>query len=132
NYRVVSFAIFPNNERYEVDEQTLEEVRIIFQLLIKHITDNYKNSVWFYKKNYLVTLGIFEIGENVDFLLDLIERTRYWIFEEYSVDTHWGISDVCSNLLMIWKSTEEAAIAMSHCTDEKHIVEYTTNLDNVY
>jgi AraC-like DNA-binding protein/predicted NAD-dependent protein-ADP-ribosyltransferase YbiA (DUF1768 family) len=130
NYCVVSFKLFANNDFYEVDEQTLEEVRIISQLVMNYLNERYKEPAWFYKRNTLVTFGIFTIKENTANLQELLQQTFEWLVEEYNVETNWGISNVCKNLLDIWKNCEEAAIAMQACRDKRHIMEYSYGLEN--
>lgn len=128
-YRIASFKLFANNDFYEADEQTIEEVHIISQLLEKYILENYSGPVYFYKKNYLTILAIFPVEEGSNLWRVLIEQACHWIQEEYSVETNWGISKACTDLLFMWKAAEEAATAMEHCQGMEHIVEYTANLE---
>lgn len=127
-FRIASFKLFANNDFYEADEQTIEEVHIISQLLENYISENYSGPVYFYKKNYLTNLAIFPVEEDSNLWRVLIEQASHWIQEEYSVETNWGISKACTDLLFMWKAAEEAATAMEHCQDTDHIVEYSGTL----
>lgn len=129
DYRVASVKLFANNDFYEADEQTIEEVHIISQLLEKYILENCQETVYFYKKNYLTSLAIFPVNTDMDASLALIEKTCQWMLEVYNVETNWGLSGTCSDLLFLWKAAEEASTAMDHCRADCHIVEYHANLE---
>ncbi len=126
----VSVKLFPDNDFYTVDLQTIEEVQLLTQLLLKQITEVYSSSVWSYKKNYLTCLFIFQLEKQPNQILTLVEQTYHWLFSEYEVESFWGISAPCTNLLDIWKNCEEAYTAMEHCNGEKHIQQYHPNLAN--
>lgn len=128
SYRVASFKLFVNNDFYEADEQTIEEVHIISQLLERHIAENYKEPVYFYKKNYLTNLAIIPADGDSDLWRLVLEQTSHWIREEYSVETVWGISSVCTDLLFLWKAAEEASTAMESCKGACRIMEYQAGL----
>lgn len=131
-YLTACFELFAGNDFYDVDEQTLDEVHIISQLLERRLEEMYEGQVWFYKKNYRTTVAIFAVYTTEETLKKLIADTRQWLLLEYTVETNWGIGNVCGDLLLIWKAAEEARIALYHCTNGAPVVEYRTELENIY
>lgn len=131
-YLTVCFELFSGNDFYDVDEQTLDEVHIISQLLEHYLEELCEGQVWFYKRNYRTTVAIFAVRTTEDELKDMISGTREWLLREYTVETNWGISNLCRDLLLIWKTAEEARIALYHCTSTAPIVEYRSELENIY
>ena len=129
-YIVTSVKLFPDNDFYTIDPQTIEEVQLLTQLLLNQIMDVFAAPVWLHKANYLTCLFIFQTEHSSDQIISLAERTCYWLASEYQVESFWGISMPCTDLLSIWKNCEEAQIAMEHCHSEKHIQEYNSNLAN--
>lgn len=128
-YCVVSFKLFAHNDFDFIDEQTLEEVRIISKLVMNHLSELYPKEVWFYKRNTLENIAIFVVDEVDSKLKEVIGATNQWLLSEYCVETSWGISTVCKNLLDIWKNCEEATLAMENCQDDEHIIEYSIGLE---
>lgn len=129
-YLVASVKLFPDNDFYTVDTQTMEEVQLLTQLLRKQIIEVSSSPVWIYKKNYLTSLFIFQTDKQPRQLMTLAEQICHWLSVEYDVESFWGISTPCSNLLDIWKNCEEASTALEHCHSEKHILEYNTHLED--
>lgn len=129
NFRVVSFKLFLNNDPYELDSQTLEEVQVLFHLIQKHIIDRTKESVWFYESDYLTNLAIFHIGEDErdDAIKMLVEEEYDLLLKEYSVDSAWGISCICKNVLDIWRACEEAKTATINWKKQR-ITKYSKEL----
>ncbi len=131
-YLAASFELFPGNDFYDVDEQTLDEVHIISQLMEKHLLEIYPEKVWFYKKNYRITMAIFALEDREILAGTVIREAREWLLKEYQVETNWGIGHACRDLLLLWKTSEEARIALNHCSREKPVVEYSAGLENIY
>lgn len=131
-YLTACFELFSGNDFYDVDEQTLDEVHIISQLLEHYLEEQCEGQVWFYKKNYRTTIAIFAVRTTEGDLKDMISETREWLLREYTVETNWGIGNLCKDLLLIWKMAEEARIALYHCTNSVPIVEYRSELENIY
>ncbi len=129
-YIVISVKLFPDNDFYTVDIQTIEEVQLLTQLLLKHITEVFACPVWIYKKNYLSSLFIIQTEKPNSQNITLAEQIRHWLSTEYNVESFWGVGSPCTNLLDIWKNCEEAHTAMEHCHSEKHIQEYGSHLEN--
>ena len=128
-YCVVSFKLFAHNDFDAIDEQTLEEIRIISQLVINHLSEHYTKEAWFYKRNTLENIGIFVVDEAYQQLKSVIETTNQWLISEYCVESSWGISTICNNLLEIWKNCQESTLAMESCQDNEHIIEYSIGLE---
>jgi len=128
-YYVVSFKLFAHNDFDSIDEQTLEEVRIISKLVTHYLLQHYSDEVWFYKRNTLQNIGIFRVDNSYETLREIIEQTNLWLQNEYHIETNWGISLACHNLLDIWKNCEEATLAMESCQDKEHIIAYSINLE---
>jgi AraC-like DNA-binding protein len=112
-FRVVSFRLFLNNDPYELDSQTIEEVQVLFHLIQKHICDRTADKVWFYENDYLTTLAIFHLNEDgqSDNVKRLVEEVHDLILKEYAVDSSWGLSCICKNKLDIWRACEESKTA---------------------
>jgi AraC-like DNA-binding protein len=130
-YLTASFELFAGNDFYEVDEQTLDEVHIILQLMEKYLLEAYPESVWFYKKNYRITTAVFALQESEEIVKNLIVNARQWLLLEYNMETNWGIGNVCEDLMLLWKASEESIVALNHCSTQSPIVEYSSDLDNI-
>ncbi|WP_160692320.1 helix-turn-helix domain-containing protein [Clostridium sp. C2-6-12] len=129
-FRVVSFRLFLNNDLYDVDSQTLSEVQVLFHLIQKHIMERAKDTVWFYERDYLTTLAIFHINEDTqaDNVKRLVEEIHELMLKEYSVDSAWGISCICKNILDIWRACEEAKVASLNY-EKQRVTKYSKELD---
>lgn len=130
-YLAASFELFAGNDFYDVDEQTLDEVHIISQLMENHVSGEYPESVWFYKKNYRVTTAIFALEQSEEVVKKVILDAKEWLRSEYSIETNWGIGNVCKDLMFLWKSSEESRVALNHCSNQMPLVEYSSELDNI-
>lgn len=130
NYRVVALKLFANNNFYDVDEQTIEEVRILMNLVMDYMEQNTKDPIWFYKNNYLTTSIIFSGNDNLDYVSEVIKETSQWVFSKYSVASRWGISGCSSDLLNMWKICEEALTALKNTDLKDQILEYNIDLEN--
>lgn len=130
-YFTAAFELFAGNDFYDVDEQTLDEVHIISQLMESHISESYPGSVWFYKKNYRITTVIFALEQQEESVKPVIMESRQWLLSEYNVETNWGIGNVCEDLMLLWKASEESRVALNHCSSQTPVVEYSSELDNI-
>lgn len=128
-YLLVAFGVFSNNDIDEEDEQTLDEARIILELVEKHIREKSNIPAWFLKNTYRSAIVLFSYN-NSDNIMKLILDTRQWMISTYKVETVWGIAGECNDLLFIWKVAEEAQQALNHCTNQAPIVEYTPELED--
>lgn len=128
-FRLVSVRLFANNDFYEIDEQTLQEVRVIMQTIQKHLEEQIDGTVWFYQSNYLSMLCILEEEKDTS-IVQLITETHQWLLQNYSTESDWGISEVCQNMLQLWKYCEEAETARDHCKADIHIREYQAEFED--
>lgn len=129
NFRVISFRIFMNNDLYEADYQTMEEVQIISHLIQKEINDKFNDMVWFYEKDYLTTLAIINTNIDIETIKEISSDIHDKIYSECSIDSTWGISHSCNDILKLWRACEEANVANSSCAEERIIV-YNRNLED--
>lgn len=130
-YLTASFELFAGNDFYDIDEQTLDEVHIISQLMENHLSEAYPESVWFYKKNYRVTTAIFALEQSEEVVKKVILEAKEWLLSEYSMETNWGIGNVCEDIMFLWKASEESRVALNHCSNQMPLVEYSSELDNI-
>lgn len=111
-YMVMAFRLFINNDFYEMDSQTMEEVRIISRLIQGSMNKYLKREIWFYEIDYLTTIAIFG-EENPDYdVREVANFVRKEISEQYNIYPTWGTSDICIDLLELWRSCEEAKAAL--------------------
>ncbi len=59
-FRIVSVRLFENNDFYDVDEQTLEDVKVIILGMQKYMEENCRGNIWFYQRTYLSLLIVME------------------------------------------------------------------------
>lgn len=118
-FRVISFRLFLDNDFYEIDSQTMSEGQVLFHLIQKYIAENFNGKVWFYEKDYLTNLAIFHVNEERDSIKDLVEKAHNYILSKYLVDSTWGISCICNDILQLWKACEEASVANLNCGEER-------------
>lgn len=130
-YQTAYIQIFSENDFSTVDEQTMNEIRVLSQLMKKRLRELCgEKNVWFHKKNYNSEIAIFAIEHIEEDVIDLIGRTKDWMMEECSIEISSGIGGTCNNLLLIWRSMEEAKIALENCTRENPVVAYHAELVN--
>lgn len=129
-YQTAFIQLFSGNDFITVDDQTVNEIRILSRLMKNHLREICGNNVWFHKKNYNSEIAIFAIDNMEEDVLDLIRQTRGWVLEECHVEITSGIGGTCNNLLLIWRSMEEARVALENCTRENPVVSYRAELVN--
>lgn len=61
-------------------------------------------------------------------VFDLIRRTKEWVMSECHIEITSGIGGTCNNLLLIWRSVEEARIALENCSRDNPVVSYRAEL----
>lgn len=131
NYTIVALKVFANNDFYEVDKQTIEDVRVLMQVVTNRLEELSRSQIWFYKKDYLTTLVVFLGSQSTEEINALVEQVFYQITNSYSVETRWGISTNSNDLLNVWKVCEEAITALENCDSNNHIIQYNSRLDNI-
>lgn len=129
-YQTTYIQMFAENDFSTVDEQTMNEIRVLSQLMKNHLREKCGNNVWFHKKNYNSEIAIFAIDHMEADVIDLIRETKNWMIEECQIEISSGIGGTCNNLLLIWRSMEEAKIALENCTRENPVVGYRAELVN--
>ncbi len=127
-YQTAYIQIFAENDFSTVDEQTLSEIRVISQLMKNYMRKLCNQNVWFHKKNYNSEIAIFAIDHMEEDVVEIIGRTREWMIREGQIEITSGIGGTCNNLLLIWRSMEEARVALENCTREDPIVNYHSEL----
>ena len=123
-YQTAYVQLFSENDFSTVDAQTINEIKILSQLMKTHMRENCGNNVWFHKKNYNSEIAIFAIDHMEEDVIDFIQETMEWMRQECQVEISSGIGGTCNNLLLIWRSMEEAAIALENCTRENPVIGY--------
>lgn len=121
---VLSVRLFSNNDVYDVDEQTLMDVKVIIRSMQKHIEDIIGQDVWFYQRNYLSLLILMD-GQEQEQIMRMAEDTYQWLEKVFATESVWGISTKCSDIMNIWKHFEEAETARKCCNAKQQIVEYS-------
>lgn len=129
-YQTAWIQLFSGNDFITVDDQTINEIRILSRLMKDHLREICGNNVWFHKKNYNSEIAVFAIDNMEEDVFDLIRQTKEWVLEECHVEITSGIGGTCNNLLLIWRSMEEARIALENCTRENPVVSYRAELIN--
>lgn len=133
---VANFELFTGNDFYDIELQTLEEVHIIAQVLHKYLTENYPGQILFCTSTYKSSMVIFEISEKYEATKEracqTIANSCKWLSSAYQVETRWGISHLSEDLMLLWKSAEEAKLSLGHCNNEHPIIEYSIELENIY
>ena len=129
-YQTAYMQLFSENDFSTLDPQTINEIRILSQLMKRHLREKCRNNVWFHKKNYNSEIAIFAIDHMEEDVIDLILETVEWMRQECQVEISSGIGGTCNNLLLIWRSVEEASIALQNCDRENPVVSYRAELIN--
>lgn len=129
-YQTAYVQLFSENDFSTVDAQTINEIKILSQLMKNHLRESCGNNVWFHKKNYNSEIAIFAIDHMEEDVIDFIQETMEWMRQECQVEISSGIGGTCNNLLLIWRSMEEAAIALENCTRENPVIGYHADLIN--
>ncbi len=129
-YQTAYIQIFAENDFSTVDEQTMNEIRVLSQLMKNRLRELSGNNVWFHKKNYNSEIAIFAIDHMEEDVIELIRETKDWMVQECQIEICSGIGGTCNNLLLIWRSMEEAGIALENCTRECPVVGYRAELVN--
>lgn len=127
-YQTAFIELFAENDFITVDDQTMNEIRVLSQLMKNHLREICGNNVWFHKKNYNSEIAVFAIDNMEEDVFDIIKQTKEWIMGECQIEITSGIGGTCNNLLLIWRSMEEARIALENCTRDNPVVSYKAEL----
>lgn len=126
---IASVRLFSNNDAYDIDGQTIEDVRVIILAMQNYMEEQTQGKIWFFQRNYLSLLVLIE-AENKEQILNLMKRTYQWLREEHSTESMWGLSSQCKDMVHTWKYAEEADLARSYCDTECYIMEYSTKFND--
>jgi two-component system, response regulator YesN len=131
NYNVVAFRIFSNNDFYDADPQTIEEVRIISFLIQNKLKEYIETNIWFYEIDYLTTVVIIDNTSKVINVKKVLSEVHKHILNEYHVNQSWGIGEPSDSLSKVWRSCEEAKSALVHVikNEKNSIAEYSQVID---
>lgn len=127
-YQTAYIQFFAGNDFSMVDEQTMNEIRVLSHLMKNHLRESCGPNVWFHKKDYNSEIAVFAIDNMEEDVVDIIRQTKEWVMEEGHVEIISGIGGTCNNLLLIWRSMEEARIALENCSREKPVLTYRADL----
>lgn len=127
SYYVLTFELFQNDDIYSVDEQALNEGRILTELVKRRLQDVYGEKIWFYQWNYRRQLAIL-LSEETARETDALQTVHNELLEEYQIETSWGISTCYRDFFYAWKAAEEARLALLHVNRKDAIVEYRAQM----
>ncbi len=127
-YQTAFIQLFAENDFISVDQQTINEIKVVSRLMKDYLRKISGNNVWFHKKNYNSEIAIFAIDNIEEDVFDLIKQTKEWVMGECHIEITSGIGGTCNNLLLIWRSMEEARIALENCSRNNPVVSYRAEL----
>lgn len=128
-YWVINCRFFGNNDMFNLDEQTLEDVNLLKLLLKETIQNIISEKMFFYDLDQLTTTIILpKVDISYEVLKQNITKVNDEMRSEYEVTPHWGISDECNNLLQLWRAFEQSKSALKRGIQEgqSHFIEYST------
>lgn len=125
-YFAAAVRLFPQIDTDHIDGQTVEEARALQLLLNQYLQAHYFKSLWFYKRNTLVVQYIIEADSpDMEKLTRAIRETLNWLKDLYHVDSYWGISTACRDLMHFWRNGEEAYTALQYAGQYEPILIYS-------
>ena len=112
-YYAIAVRLFPQIDADHIDGQTVEEARALQLLLGHYLQTQNIGSLWSYKRNTLVFQYIMEAdGVEDNDIRQRISNTAEWLKEAHHVDSCWGISTICRDLMNFWRNAQEAQDAL--------------------
>ena len=126
-YYAAAIRFFPQVDVNGIDGITIEEARNLQALVREYLENCYPFPVWSYKRNTLVTMYIVEVGEEEE-LFKVLGNVIMWLSEKYHADACWGVGTPCKDLMLFWKSAEEAYSALTHNEKEEPVCLYSDTL----
>lgn len=127
-YWVINCRFFGNNDMFNLDEQTLEDVNLLKLLLKETIQNIISEKMFFYDLDQLTTTIILpKVDISYDMLKERINKVNSEMRSEYEVTPYWGISDECNNLLQLWRAFEQSKSALKSGIQEgdNNFIEYS-------
>lgn len=124
-YYAVAVRLFPQIDADHIDGQTVEEARALQLLLGHYLQTQNTGSLWSYKRNTLVFQYIMETDNVVDGdIRQRISGTAEWLKEVHHVDSCWGISTICRDLMNFWRNAQEAQDALQEAGRREPVLLY--------
>lgn len=131
-YWVINSRFFGNNDMFNLDEQTLEDVNLLKILLKEKIQSIITDQMFFYDLDQLTITIILPKTGNMSYqvIKEKISEINTEMLEQYKVTPYWGISDECINLLQLWRAFEQSKSALKSGIKEgeNRLVEYSNNV----
>ena len=127
-YWVINCRFFGNNDMFNLDEQTLEDVNLLKLLLKETIQNIISEKMFFYDLDQLtITIILPKVNISYDMLKESINKVNQEMRSEYEVTPHWGVSDECNNLLQLWRAFEQSKSALKSGIQEgeSNFIEYS-------
>lgn len=126
-YYAAAIRFFPQVDVNSIDGITIEEARKL-QVAVREYLDNcYPLPLWSYKRNALVTTYIIEVAEKEELFRSLQDAVT-WLSGEYHADACWGVGAPRSDLMLFWKSAEEAYSALEYNEKGEAVCLYSETL----
>lgn len=123
-YYAAAIRFFPQIDVESIDGTTVEEVRLLQNLVKERLESLWPLSMWSYKKNTLVTMYVIEANEE-EALVKTLEDAVFWLRNEKHADAFWGVGTPCRDLMVFWKSAEEAYAALGNNEREQLVCCYS-------
>lgn len=110
SYCAASLRLFPQIDLGSIDENTVAKVSPLLEMLEQKMTELYPGKFWSYRRNVVVSLYIMEScsDDSWDNLLQALTDILQWLEDEYQINACWGVGTPCNDLMLFWKSAEEA------------------------
>lgn len=124
-YYAIAVRLFPQIDADHIDGQTVEEARALQLLLGHYLQTQNTGPLWSYKRNTLVFQYIMEAdGVENDDIRQWISVTAEWLKEVHHVDSCWGISTICRDLMNFWRNAQEAQDALQDAGRREPVLLY--------
>lgn len=125
-YYAVAVRLFPQIDADHIDGQTVEEARVLQLLLGHYLQTQNSGALWSYKRNTLVFQYIMEADDvEDDDIRQRISNTAEWLKEAHHVDSCWGISTICRDLMNFWRNAQEAQDALLEAGRQDPVLLYS-------
>ncbi len=125
-YYAIAVRLFPQIDADHIDGQTVEEARAVQLLLGHYLQSQNTGTLWSYKRNTLVFQYIMEAdGVEDDDIRQLVNGTMEWLKEAHHVDSCWGISTICRDLMNFWRNAQEAQDALREAGRREPVLLYS-------
>lgn len=118
-YWVVNCRFFGNNDMFNLDEQTIEDVNLLKILLKELVQEMIPQKMYFYDLDQLTTTIILpKVELSYEHIKKCIIKVNGQMQKDYEVIPSWGISSECKNLMELWRAFEESKSALKNGIEE--------------